>query len=278
MTNYMKSRISFYVYIAVRNLLPSEKSDSNKFRTLVGAYMKALTSLYKTVESTGVEIDTPWDLFKYFMVRPGSNTKFQDLKFPDWRVIDEIAEGVKHGVYLYRYSLYDWRQLHEIRLGLEKKVDVSKYTDPGFNHLQMKEIREWLETGIPLPNVDLTAMSSSSIYCELNKCKLVEYCKNKGFDPGRILVLPAPNEEEYYLAIQGLDHGHDPKYFYYTDRVDDCSEGIRTAIELLDKSRKGGPEHYEKWCKRILNEIMGSLEVVPTLLTLPEERSEEIPY
>ena len=185
--------------------------------------------------------------------------------------------GVKHGLYLYRYSLYDWRQLHEIRLGLEKGVDISRYTDSGFNHLQMREIREWLETGIPLPDVDLSLMSSSSIYKELNKCKLVNYCVNKGFDPERILTLPAPNEEEYYLGLKGLDHGHDPRYFYYTDG-NDCADGISTAIDLLDKSRKGGPEHYKKWCKRILVEVLSPLEVVPTLLTLPEEGGEKIPY
>ncbi len=43
---------------------------------------------------------------------------------------------------------FDQYQAHEIRLGLEKGLDVSVYANPEFTPTQMAEIREGLEKGL----------------------------------------------------------------------------------------------------------------------------------
>ena len=51
-------------------------------------------------------------------------------------------------VSVYADSKYNWMQMQEIRLGLEKKLSVSLYTNYLFSHTQMKEIRLGLEAGL----------------------------------------------------------------------------------------------------------------------------------
>ena len=48
------------------------------------------------------------------------------------------------------YIKFNEKQLKEIRLGLEKGLDVSIYAKPEFNNLQMKEIRLCLEKGLDI--------------------------------------------------------------------------------------------------------------------------------
>lgn len=44
--------------------------------------------------------------------------------------------------------MFDENQRNEIKLGIEKDLNVLWYSRPEFNHLQMREIREGLELGL----------------------------------------------------------------------------------------------------------------------------------
>lgn len=44
--------------------------------------------------------------------------------------------------------LFDENQRNEIKLGIEKDLDITFYARPEFNHLQMQVIREGLENGL----------------------------------------------------------------------------------------------------------------------------------
>lgn len=52
---------------------------------------------------------------------------------------------------MYAMIHYSWRQMREIRVGLEHRVDVAKYSSQMYSWEQMKEIRLGLEKGL---NVD----------------------------------------------------------------------------------------------------------------------------
>ena len=49
-----------------------------------------------------------------------------------------------------RTGKFNYGQMHEIRLGLEKGLDVSIYAKPEFDHIQMQEIRLGLEKELDL--------------------------------------------------------------------------------------------------------------------------------
>ena len=55
----------------------------------------------------------------------------------------EIRLGLEKGldVSIYAKPEYDWMQMEEIRLGLEKDIDVSEYAKPEYDWMQMEEIR-----------------------------------------------------------------------------------------------------------------------------------------
>ena len=61
---------------------------------------------------------------------------------------------------------FNWRQINEIELGLEKKLDVSKYADPKFNDDQMREIRFGLEQGL---DVDVKIYSTAKYFLQAER-------------------------------------------------------------------------------------------------------------
>ena len=48
------------------------------------------------------------------------------------------------------YTKFNEKQMMEIRLGLEKGLDVSLYAKPEFDQYQMEEIRLCLEKGLDI--------------------------------------------------------------------------------------------------------------------------------
>ncbi|MBS5890570.1 MAG: hypothetical protein KIB45_05770 [Negativicoccus succinicivorans] len=76
--------------------------------------------------------------------------------FNEYQVFEIIA-GLKTcgaNVAIYANTEYMGKQMRQIRLGLEKELDVSFYADPKFNWKQMWQIREGLRCGL---NVSLYA-------------------------------------------------------------------------------------------------------------------------
>ena len=76
---------------------------------------------------------------------------------------------------------FNYRQMGEIRLGLEHGVDVSVYADPKFNPEQMEEIRLGLENGIDarvyaFPENDWEQMKK---HIQVKEIALLVYCINK---------------------------------------------------------------------------------------------------
>ena len=61
---------------------------------------------------------------------------------------EEIKVGLEKSlnVSLYAKKYFSFNQMKEIRLGLEKNLDVSMYTIPEYNSEQMKEKRLELES------------------------------------------------------------------------------------------------------------------------------------
>lgn len=64
----------------------------------------------------------------------------------------EIRLGAKRGVRFdmdkLDHSLYNAEQMHELRLGFEKKLDVKKYLNPAYEAAQMKELRLAMQAGL----------------------------------------------------------------------------------------------------------------------------------
>ncbi len=78
-------------------------------------------------------------------LKAGLDVKQYNSPFISAKHMKEIRLGAKKGVRLdmqkLDHSLYNSDQIHELRLGFEKKLDVKRYLDPAYNAAQMKEIR-----------------------------------------------------------------------------------------------------------------------------------------
>ena len=79
--------------------------------------------------------------------------------------IKQIKLGLEKDldVSIYAKPEFDNRQMQEIRLGLEHKVDVSKYANTRFSWAQMQEIRLGLENNLDVlkyakPEIDWVQM------------------------------------------------------------------------------------------------------------------------
>ena len=95
MVKYSRSlecRINFYVHTFVKNVLPSVSSGEILFKETKKEYLDSMINLYHNLCDRGIKVLSPWDLFQYFMPYP-VNQRFHELRFPDWRIINEISEG-----------------------------------------------------------------------------------------------------------------------------------------------------------------------------------------
>lgn len=67
----------------------------------------------------------------------------------DEDVMYELKKGVERGIDLTKYTKnFDAQQINEIRLGIEHNIDYKKYLNKNFTSTQMREIRLGLEEGI----------------------------------------------------------------------------------------------------------------------------------
>lgn len=57
-------------------------------------------------------------------------------------------------------SIFNWKQMREIRLGLEHNLDVTLYAKPEYNWYQMREIRLGL-----MKNLDVTIYAKTEYSC-----------------------------------------------------------------------------------------------------------------
>lgn len=69
---------------------------------------------------------------------------------------------------------YNWRQMEQLRLGLQNGIDITAYADPGYNWRQMREIRHALEK-----KLDVTPLAKRSYnYAQMEQIALgLEYLK-----------------------------------------------------------------------------------------------------
>lgn len=85
-------------------------------------------------------------------LKAGLDVSKYNSPFISAKHMKEIRIGAKRGVQFdmnkINHSLYNAAQIHEIRLGFEKKLDVKKYIDPAYDAAQMKEIRLGMQAGL----------------------------------------------------------------------------------------------------------------------------------
>lgn len=77
-----------------------------------------------------------------------------EVKFSEfsWNQMYQIRLGLEKGLDVSKYAnpKFDSYQMEQIRLGLEKSLDVSRYADPRFTWAQMNEIRLGLEKSLEI--------------------------------------------------------------------------------------------------------------------------------
>ena len=107
---------------------------------LKGSKQQINTSLYRNINLNPQQMRE-----LRLALKAGLDVKQYNSPFISAKHMKEIRLGAKKGVRLdmqkLDHSLYNAEQMHELRLGFEKKVDVKRYLDPAYNAAQMKEIR-----------------------------------------------------------------------------------------------------------------------------------------
>lgn len=103
-------------------------------------------------------------------MRVGLDVSKYNSPFISAKHMKEIRLGAKRGVKFdmdkLDHSLYNAEQMHELRLGFEKKLDVKKYLDPAYEAAQMKELRLAMQAGLDtkrLEDIHLTVEQMHSI-------------------------------------------------------------------------------------------------------------------
>lgn len=73
----------------------------------------------------------------------------------DYNQMGQIALGLEKGldISIYAKPEFSSRQMPEIRMGLKHEIDVSLYTNPEFTRFQMEEIRMGLEKGLDVSSL-----------------------------------------------------------------------------------------------------------------------------
>lgn len=132
---------------------------------LKGTRQKLDTTLYSNIrlnhqqmKELRLSIKVGLDVSKY-------NSPFISAKH-----MREIRIGAKRGVKFdmdkLDHSLYNADQIHELRLGFEKKLDVKKYLNPAYEAGQMKELRLAMQAGLDtrrLEDIHLTIEQMQTI-------------------------------------------------------------------------------------------------------------------
>ncbi len=80
----------------------------------------------------------------------------------------ELRIGAKRGVKLQlenlNQSLYNAEQIHELRLGFEKGLNVKHYVDPAYDAMKMREIRLGLQAGLDIEKMTDIHMTAEQMH------------------------------------------------------------------------------------------------------------------
>lgn len=82
-----------------------------------------------------------------YLLKNGKSYELNSVK-GDFKMTKKNIERIKQISKEFKEMGFDSEQIHEIELGLENNLDISKYADPNFNGNQMIEIRFGLEQGL----------------------------------------------------------------------------------------------------------------------------------
>ena len=156
----------------VTHIIALKKSDvelMNKFKTLE-------TKFSNYVLKENQNIPTNWKPFK-------EKENELQLEIPEeWKKKIPIGKLWEEKGYTSKLNIgdYDFYQIKQIEIGLEKDLDVSLYTNPKFSSEQMEMIRIGLEDGVDAskyanPELDLFTMLVVKTALENGMSKISEY-------------------------------------------------------------------------------------------------------
>lgn len=114
---------------------------------LKGTRQRLDTSLYSNIKLNPQQMKE-----LRLSMKAGVDVTKYNSPFISAKHMKEIRLGAKRGVKFdmdkLDHSLYNAEQIHELRLGFEKKLDVKKYLDPSYEAGQMKELRLAMQAGL----------------------------------------------------------------------------------------------------------------------------------
>ena len=152
------------------------------------------------------------------------NSKFNDLQLEQIRLGLEKDLDISH----YADPKFDWEQMWEIRQGLEKGLDISQYADPKFDHLQMSQIRYGLEEDLDVskyanPKFDYLQMSQIRQGLEA-EVDISQYADPK-FD-----------WEQMWEIRQGLEEGLDVSKYadpkFNREQMREIRQGLEKGLDI----------------------------------------------
>lgn len=130
---------------------------------LKGSKQQINTSLYRNINLNPQQMRE-----LRLALKAGLDVKQYNSPFISAKHMKEIRLGAKKGVRLdmqkLDHSLYNAEQMHELRLGFEKKVDVKRYLDPAYDAAQMKEIRLGMQAELDTGKFEDLHMTASQMH------------------------------------------------------------------------------------------------------------------
>lgn len=130
---------------------------------LKGTRQRLNTSLYRNIHLSPQQMKE-----LRLALKAGVDVSKYNSPYVSAKHMKEIRLGAKRGVQFdmekINHSLYNAEQIHEIRLGFEKKLDVKKYIDPAYDAAQMKEIRLGLQAGLDTVKFEDLHMTSEQMH------------------------------------------------------------------------------------------------------------------
>lgn len=101
-------------------------------------------------------------------LKAGLDVSTYNSPYVSARYMKEIRIGAKRGVRFdlakLDHSLYNAEQLHELRLGFEKQLNVKKYINPNYSAAQMKELRLAMQAGFDTASLEDIHLSADQMH------------------------------------------------------------------------------------------------------------------
>ena len=125
-----------------------EHYSKQQFKEILkGTRQRLDTSLYRNINLSPQQMKE-----LRLSMKAGLDVSKYNSPFISAKHMKEIRIGAKRGVKFdmdkLDHSLYNAEQIHELRLGFEKKLDVKKYLDPSYEAGHMKELRLAMQAGL----------------------------------------------------------------------------------------------------------------------------------